>query len=126
PPRRAIAAAVAATSVRVGNRAWRRDRGVVMPDAGVTGIAGDTAASAASEVFVARDGRLLGAVAIADTVRPEGQRAVAALGRRGIRTILLTGDTRPVAEAVARSLGIREVEADLLPECKVARVKALV
>src|SRR5207244_1762397 len=72
------------------------------------------------------DGRLLGAVAIADTVRPEGQRAVAALGRLGIRTILLTGDTRPVAEAVARSVGIREVEADLLPEDKLERVKALV
>src|SRR5207244_1585743 len=84
------------------------------------------AAAAVSEVFVARDGRLLGAVAIADTVRPEGQRAVAALGRLGIRTILLTGDTRPVAEAVARSLGIREVEADLLPEDKLERVKALV
>src|SRR5439155_875198 len=125
-PGRGIAAEVGAATVLVGNRAWMRDRGVVMPDAGVTGIAGDSAASAASEVFVARDGRLLGAVAIADTVRPEGQRAVAALGRRGIRTILLTGDTRPVAEAVARSLGIREVEADLLPEDKLERVKALV
>src|SRR3989449_2466954 len=125
-PGRGIAAEVAATTVLVGNRAWMRDRGVVMPDAGVTGIMGDTAASAASEVFVARDGRLLGAVAIADTVRPEGQRAVAALGRLGIRTVLLTGDTRPVAEAVARSVGIREVEADLLPEDKLERVKALV
>src|SRR6266550_325411 len=124
-PGRGIAAEVAATTVLVGNRAWMRDRGVVMPDAGVTGIMGDTAASAASEVFVARDGRLLGAVAIADTVRPEGQRAVAALGRLGIRTILLTGDTRPVAEAVARSVGIREVEADLLPEDKLERIKAL-
>src|SRR5216684_4455925 len=125
-PGRGIAAEVAATTVLVGNRAWMRDRGVVMPDAGVTGMVDDAAASAASEVFVARDGRLLGAVAIADTVRPEGQRAVAALGRLGIRTILLTGDTRPVAEAVARSLGIREVEADLLPEDKLERVKALV
>ena len=125
-PGRGIAAEVAATTVLVGNRAWMRDRGVVMPDAGVTGIVGDSAASAASEVFVARDGRLLGAVAIADTVRPEGQRAVAALGRMGIRTILLTGDTRSVAEAVARSLDIREVEADLLPEDKLERVKALV
>jgi len=123
-PGRGIAAEVADATVLVGNRAWMRERGVVMPDAGVAGIVGDT--SAVSEVFVARDGRLLGAVAIADTVRPEGQRAVAALGRLGIRAILLTGDTRAVAEAVARSLGIREVEADLLPEDKVERVKALV
>ncbi len=108
------------------DRAWMRERGVVMPDASGTGIGRETAASAASEVFVARDGRLLGAIAIADAVRPEGQRAVAALGRMGIRTILLTGDTRSVAEAVARSLDIREVEADLLPEDKLERVKALV
>ena len=125
-PGRGIAAEVAATTVLVGNRAWMRERGVVMPDASGTGIGRETAASAASEVFVARDGRLLGAIAIADAVRPEGQRAVAALGRMGIRTILLTGDTRSVAEAVARSLDIREVEADLLPEDKLERVKALV
>ncbi len=125
-PGRGIAAELAATTVLVGNRAWMRERGVVMPDASGTGIGRETAASAASEVFVARDGRLLGAIAIADAVRPEGQRAVAALGRMGIRTILLTGDTRSVAEAVARSLDIREVEADLLPEDKLGRVKALV
>ena len=125
-PGRGIAAELAATTVLVGNRAWMRERGVVMPDASGTGIGRETAASAASEVFVARDGRLLGAIAIADAVRPEGQRAVAALGRMGIRTILLTGDTRSVAEAVARSLDIREVEADLLPEDKLERVKALV
>jgi P-type E1-E2 ATPase len=59
-------------------------------------------------------------------VRPEAKRAVAELGRLGIRTILLTGDTRPVAEAVARELGIREVEADLLPEAKLERINALV
>ena len=122
-PGRGIAADVAATTVLVGNRAWMRDRGVVMPDAGVTGVVGDTVGS---EVFVARDGRLLGAIAIADTIRPEARRAVAALGRLRIRTILLTGDARPVAESVARSLGIREVEADLLPEEKLERVTALV
>ncbi len=124
-PGRGIAAEVAGTTVLVGNRAWMRDRGVVMAAAGA-GIEGDAAVTAASEVFVARDGHLLGAIAIADTVRPEALRAVTALGRMGIRTILLTGDTRPVAEAVARSLGIREVNADLLPADKLERVTALV
>ncbi len=125
-PGRGIAAEVAGTTVLVGNRAWMRDRGVVMAAAGAAGIEGDTAVTAASEVFVARDGRFLGAITIADTVRPEALRAVTALGRMGIRTILLTGDTRPVAEAVARSLGIREVDADLLPADKLERVTALV
>jgi Cd2+/Zn2+-exporting ATPase/Cu+-exporting ATPase len=125
-PGRGIAAEVAGTTVLVGNRAWMRDRGVVMAAAGAAGIEGDTAVTTASEVFVARDGRLLGAITIADSVRPEALRAVTALGRMGIRTILLTGDTRSVAEAVARSLGIREVDADLLPADKLERVTALV
>ena len=110
----------------VGNWAWIQDRGTVMPEAAATGIEPDPAASATSNVFVARNGRLLGAIAIADTVRQEAQRAVAALRRMGIRTILLTGDTRLVAEAVARGLGIQEVEADLLPEARPERIKALV
>ena len=61
---------------------------------------------------MARDGRLLGAIAVADTVRPEAKRAIGTLGRMRLRTVLLTGDTRAVADAVARSLGIGEVEAD--------------
>src|SRR5439155_4655209 len=80
-PGRGIAAEVAGATLLVGNGAWMRDRGVMMPSAGGPGIHGDTAAAGASEVFVARDGRLLGAIDIADTVRPEAQRAVAALGR---------------------------------------------
>ena len=124
-PGRGIAAQVAGVTVLVGNRAWMEDRGVVMPATDATAIETDTAASAMSQVFVARDGRLLGAIAIADTVRPEAERAVATLGRMGIRTILLTGDTQAVAEAVASGLGIREVEADLLPEDKLQRVNGL-
>ena len=124
-PGRGIAAEVAGTRVLVGNRAWMRDHGVVMPDS-VPGVAGHSATAAASEVFVARSGRLLGAIAVADTVRPEAQRAIDALGRMRLRTILLTGDTRGVAEAVASGLDIQEVEADLLPEDKLQRINRLV
>jgi cation transport ATPase len=80
----------------------------------------------ASEILVARDGRLLGAIAVADTVRPEARCAVAAFADMRLRSILLTGDTKAVAGAVARSLGIGEIEADLLPEDKLARIKELV
>ena len=81
---------------------------------------------AAAEVFVARDGRFIGTILIADTIRPEARRAIEALARMRIRAILLTGDTRPVAASVARALGIDEVEGDLLPEAKLARIKRLV
>jgi len=122
-PGRGIAAEIAGTTVLVGNLAWMADRGIVTD--GGAGSDRD-GATAASEILVARDGHLLGRIAVADTVRPEAQRAIAVLGRMGIRTILLTGDTRAVADAVASGLGIREVEADLLPEDKLQRVNGLV
>lgn len=118
-PGRGITAAVGGAAVLVGNRALMTERGVAVPADLAAGV------EAASEVFVAQDGRLLGAIAVADTVRPEAKRAIEALGRMGLRTVLLTGDTRAVADAVARDLGIREIEADLLPDDKLARIRAL-
>jgi Cd2+/Zn2+-exporting ATPase/Cu+-exporting ATPase len=119
-PGRGITAVVDGVTILVGNRGLLSDHAIEVPR--------DFAASAdaASEVFVALDGRFLGAIVIADTVRPEARRAIEALNRMNIRSVLLTGDTRPVAEMVARELGISEVEADLLPEMKLARIKSLV
>ena len=125
-PGRGIAAEVAAATILVGNQAWMADRGVAMPPDGLPDIHGTTAATARSEILVARDGHLLGAIAVADTVRPEARRAVGALSQMGIRVMLLTGDTRAVANAVAAELAIREVATDLLPEDKLERIEALV
>jgi P-type E1-E2 ATPase len=69
---------------------------------------------------------VLGALRIADVLRPEAAEAVAGMRRLGLRTILLTGDTDAVARAVGQQLGVDEVEADLLPDQKAARIKALV
>ena len=119
-PGRGIAADVAGMTVLVGNRMLMAERGVVVPAHLGAGV------EAASEIFVARDGQLLGAIAVADTIRPEALRAVHALARMRLRIVLLTGDTKAVADAVAERLGIGEVEADLLPEGKLARTKELV
>jgi Cd2+/Zn2+-exporting ATPase/Cu+-exporting ATPase len=125
-PGRGICADVAGTTVLVGNRAWVTDRGVAVPADGLPGIRDETTPRAASAILVARGGRLLGAITIADTVRPEAQRAIAALRRMGLGVTLLTGDTRRVAEDVASTLGIADVEAELLPEDKLLRVNRLV
>ena len=119
-PGRGITATVEGAIVLVGNRGLLIDHAIQVPR--------DFSASAdtSSEVFVARNGCLLGAIVVADTVRPEARRAIEALSRMGIRSVLLTGDTRPVAAMVARGLGISEVEASLLPEMKLARIKSLV
>ncbi|MGH7932360.1 MAG: heavy metal translocating P-type ATPase [Candidatus Binataceae bacterium] len=119
-PGRGITAVVDGVTILAGNRRFLTDQQVEAP----RDLAADGDPS--SEVFVSRDRRLLGAIVIADTVRPEARRAIEALNRMGIRSVLLTGDTRTVAEMVARDLGISEVEADLLPEMKLARIKSLV
>ena len=77
-------------------------------------------------LYVAADGTYLGAIVIADTVKPDAARAIADLHAAGVKkTVMLTGDRTPVARAVAAELGIDEVHAELLPQDKVAEVEAL-
>jgi Cd2+/Zn2+-exporting ATPase/Cu+-exporting ATPase len=116
-----VSARIGTDSVLVGNRSLLSDHGVA-----VSAELNRESGGATSDVYVARDGRLLGIVALTDTVRPEAQKAVDAIRRLGMRIILLTGDAAPIAHAVARQLGIKDVEAELLPEAKLDRIKALV
>jgi Cu2+-exporting ATPase len=76
-------------------------------------------------VFVLIDGTLAGAIALADIVRPESQVAIARLKAMGIRSIMLTGDNRQVAEWVAGQIGLDEVIAEVLPQQKAAKIKEI-
>ncbi len=119
-PGRGIEAQVGNATVLVGNRAWITDHGIDAP------TERSKAADGGADVLVAQKGRLMGSIVVADTIRPEAKRAVEALHLMGIRTVLLTGDTRRVAAVVGSALGIEDVEAELLPEDKLERVRALV
>ena len=119
-PGRGIDATVGGELVLVGNLALMRDHDIAVPTDLLAGYPG------ASEVYVARAGTLLGAIVIADRVRPEARQAVATIHSMGIKTVLLTGDAKAVADVVARELGITEIAADLLPEDKREHVKRLV
>ncbi len=82
--------------------------------------------SAGTAVYVAEEGRYLGCLIIADTVKDTAAQAVAALKKAGVRkTVMLTGDNRQAADSVAQSLGIDEVQSELLPADKVAAVEAM-
>jgi P-type Cu+ transporter len=84
-------------------------------------------ADGATTVFVAVNGKLAGIIGIADTVKATTPQALAALRDAGIRIVMLTGDNRITADAIAKRLGITEVEADVLPDKKadvVAKLKA--
>ena len=76
-------------------------------------------------VCVALAGRAQGVIAVADLLKPEAAATVAALGRLGLTVIMLTGDARPTAAAVARQAGIDRVEAEVLPADKAGTIKAL-
>jgi Cu+-exporting ATPase len=76
-------------------------------------------------MFVAVDGRPAGIVGVADPVKDSAREAIAALHAEGIRVVMLTGDNRTTADAVARTLGIDHVEADVLPDQKATVVKDL-
>jgi Cu+-exporting ATPase len=79
----------------------------------------------ATAIFIAIDRRAAGVIAIADPVKETTPAAIEALRTLGIRVVMLTGDNRTTAEAVARRLGIAEVQAEVLPEQKGAVVEAL-
>ncbi len=76
-------------------------------------------------MFVAIDERAAGLVAVADPIKQSTQEAIEILHREGIRVVMLTGDSRTTAEAVARRLGIDQVEAEVLPEQKAQVIKRL-
>jgi heavy metal translocating P-type ATPase len=118
-PGRGIVARRNGEDIVVGNRAFLESH--LSPDA----FAGREVPQAASEVFVARRGTLLGSILIADGIRAEAPDAMRALRRLGIRTVLLTGDTHAVATAVATALQLDNVQAGLLPDEKVAAVDRL-
>ena len=119
-PGRGIVAHANGEEILVGNRAFAQQHGI---SAG--SIAAIDDARATSEVLVARGGRMLGTILMADVIRPEAPDAIRALHRLGITTLLLTGDAWPVASAVGFKLGVHDVQAQLLPDEKVMAVRRL-
>jgi heavy metal translocating P-type ATPase len=105
--------------ILAGNRSFFRDQGVNVAEFSTKN------GEAVSEILVARGGRMMGIIGVADVLRPDAAQAIVSLHTMGIRTVLITGDTQAVAETVARELHIDDVQAELLPEQKSERVKAL-
>jgi Cu+-exporting ATPase len=109
--------------VAVGNAALLKDRGVARAD--LEARADAMRKDGATTLFVAVDDQLAGIIAVADPIKPTTIAALDALRSEGIRIVMLTGDNRTTAQAVATKLGIAEVEADVLPDQKNAIVRRL-
>jgi len=115
---RGVKANVEGKAVLVGNPALLREEGVAL-ERGVED-AGST------PVHVAVDGRFVGVIFIADTLRPGAREAITALRASGVkRIVMLTGDNAATAQAIASELGVDDVKADLMPQDKVAAISQL-
>ncbi|GAC1549280.1 MAG: hypothetical protein NVS3B16_22930 [Vulcanimicrobiaceae bacterium] len=118
-PGRGIRASGATGVILVGTATFLTEEGFAVPKLAAP-------ADAVTDVLVAVGERLLGTIRVADTVRVEAPAAMAALRRMGVRTALVTGDVRFVAQTVARQIAVDEVLFELLPEAKSAYVSGLV
>ena len=110
-------------AVIIGRASFLNEHGVSVAE--FDGEAQRLRGDGATVVFVALDGAAAGLLAVADPIKPTSARAVAALRQSGVRLVMMTGDNRATALAVARSVGIDEVEADVLPQDKARVVEKL-
>ncbi|MFC6920510.1 copper-translocating P-type ATPase [Meiothermus taiwanensis] len=122
-PGHGVVAQVKGRRVLIGNRRLMDREGVEVGQ--LEERVSRLAAEGKTAMYVAVDGQPAGVVAVADVIRESARKAVQALHRMGIQTVMLTGDNRRTAEAVARRLGIDTVIAEVLPEDKAAKVKEL-
>jgi Cu+-exporting ATPase len=102
--------------VALGNQALMQDHGIAISDLG--GRAEELRRDGGTAMFLAVDGKAAGLLAVIDPIKASTAEAIDALRREGLRIVMLTGDNRTTAEAVARKLGLDEVRADVLPAHK--------
>ncbi len=123
PVGKGVVGTVSGRRLVIGSRTFLVEQGV---DAAMLEVDADALrANGSTAILMAVDGRPAAALAIADPIRPTAAAAVAALKAEGVRLVMLTGDNRTTAEAVARRLGIDAVEAEVLPQDKAAVVQRL-
>ena len=121
PTGRGALGTVDGKKVLIGNARFLEEKGVATES--LARKADQLRADGATAIFVAIDGRLGGVLAIADPVKATTPAALAALTEAGVKVVMLTGDNWTTAKAVARKLGIDEVEAEVLPDQKSAVVQ---
>ena len=120
---RGVSAVIEGKRLAIGNLALMHDQQVQLD--GLVERAQDLAHSGATPMYVSLDGRIVGLIAVADTLRPESQDAVKQLEALGLEVWMLTGDNTRTAEAIAGQVGIKRVLAEVLPAEKSARVQEL-
>ncbi len=109
------------STIAAGNAQLMEDLGIPVPHETREAFARE----GKTPLFFARNGRLAGTIAVADEVKPTSAAAITALGKLGVKTVMLTGDNRLTAEAIARRVGVTHVVADVMPADKERQVREL-
>ncbi len=120
---RGIEASVGGKSLLLGNLRLMNERSILLN--GAQDTAQKLAAKGKTPMYAAIDGKFAGLVAVADTIKPEAKDAIATMQKLGLEVVMMTGDNRRTAEAVAREVGITRVLAEVLPQDKANEVKKL-
>ncbi|HXG85717.1 MAG TPA: heavy metal translocating P-type ATPase, partial [Pyrinomonadaceae bacterium] len=120
---RGIEARVSGKDLLLGNLRLMTERKISLngAEATVEKLAGE----GKTPMFAAIDGKFAGIVAVADTIKPESKAAIASLQNLGLEVVMMTGDNKRTAEAVASQVGITRVLAEVLPEGKAGEIKRL-
>jgi Cu2+-exporting ATPase len=121
-PGRGAQAQVNGKSVIIGGPRLLADKKAILPPE-VEKLTNQWASEGKTVLYVVAEGKLLGAFAVEDEIRPESNEAVKELHRLGIRVAMITGDSKTVADSVAKRIGIDQVAAEVLPADKASAVK---
>lgn len=120
---RGIEAKVSGKELLLGNLRLMNERNIPLNDAEKT--VEKLASDGKTPMFAAIDGKFAGIVAVADTIKPESKDAIRTLQNLGLEVVMMTGDNKRTAEAVAAQVGITRVLAEVLPEGKASEIKRL-
>jgi Cu+-exporting ATPase len=122
-PGQGVRGSVDGRRVSLGNARFLRESGIEVGE--LASAADALAAQGKTPMFVALDGRAAGVIAVADTLKDRSVDAVAALHRLGVQVIMITGDNRRTAAAIATQAGIDAVLAEVMPDQKAAEIRKL-
>lgn len=119
-----VSGRVEGQAILLGNAAFMAERGISVED-GVLKQAENLAREAKTPMLLARDERVSGIIAVADPVKEDSKSAIARMQELGLKVVMLTGDNRQTAEAVATQVGITDFHADVMPQNKDEKVAEL-
>jgi Cu+-exporting ATPase len=122
-PGHGLEAKIQGKEILLGNLKLMRDRGIKLNS--LEKEAERLSDEGKTPMFLSVDGKAAGIIAVADTLKPDSKNAVEALHRLGLEVIMITGDNKRTAEAIARQVGIERVLSEVLPEDKARHVKML-